>query len=154
MKLETELVPKTVWFKSFRELVGRKNWDIIRRKQYELAGHRCEKCTCHPTRLNCHEIWEYDDAKHIQYLRGFIALCDLCHHVKHLGYAGIGASEGWLDYEEVVKHFMEVNSCAEADFYRYRDLVFEKWEQRSKYEWEQDFGEYSVMVEQIKGGIG
>ena len=30
--------------------------------------------------------------------RGFIALCDMCHHVKHIGYAGVLQARGsWIE---------------------------------------------------------
>ena len=80
-------------------------------------------------RMNCHEIWEYDDKNHIQKLLGFIALCSMCHHVKHIGFAGILAREGKLNYEKVVEHFMTVNNCDRRTFEEHRKRAFLIWEE-------------------------
>jgi len=98
--------------------------------------------------MNLHEIWEYDDQKHIQKLVGFILLCKMCHHVKHIGLAGILAGEGKLDYDDLIEHFCRVNGCTEEDFEEYRDKAFEIWENRSQREWKQDFGKYGSFIKQ------
>jgi 5-methylcytosine-specific restriction endonuclease McrA len=98
-KLTIELVPQTSWFKSMREIVSRSVWDKIRNQAYASSNQACVICGYTEGRLNCHEIWEYDDQKHIQKLIGFIALCDMCHHVKHIGKARVLADEGKLNYE-------------------------------------------------------
>ena len=96
--------------------------------------------------MSCHEIWSYDDANHIQTLKGFIALCDMCHHVKHIGLAGILAGEGKLDYSRVVEHFMKVNNCDLAAFEKHREEAFRQWAERSTYKWKVDIGEYSEYI--------
>jgi hypothetical protein len=35
----------------------------------------------------CHEVWSYHERTGVQRLEGFIALCDFCHEVKHIGLA-------------------------------------------------------------------
>ena len=145
LKLTIELVPETSWFKSLREHVGRENWDRIRKQSYEDYGNKCGICG-DEGRLNCHEIWEYDDKKHIQKLIGFIALCELCHHVKHIGLAKILAKQGKLNYEEVEKHFMRVNGCDMLTLTDHRARAFEQWEERSEHDWKIDLGKYQSMV--------
>jgi hypothetical protein len=140
-KLEIELVPKTTWGNNLRKKVPKKKWDELRRQIYAKYGHRCGICGSEG-RMNCHELWSYDDKKHIQRLVGFIALCDLCHHVKHLGFASILASEGKLDYNAIIKHFMKVNNCNKATFEKCKDEAFTKWRERSKHKWKVDLGEY------------
>jgi len=98
--------------------------------------------------MNLHEIWEYDDKKHIQKLEGFILLCKMCHHVKHIGLAGILASEGKLDYDDVVEHFCKVNNCSKGDFERHKKEAFEIWHSRSKHQWKQDFGKSKEFIKQ------
>lgn len=141
LKLTIELVPKTSWYNNMRKIVPPPEWDKIRRRTYAEYGHRCGVCGS-KGRLNCHEIWHYDDHRHVQELEGFIALCDLCHHVKHIGLAGVLAARGKLDYESVVKHFMSVNECDRKTFEEHRQEVFERWSQRSQHQWEVSFGEY------------
>jgi len=89
--------------------------------------------------MNLHEIWEYNDAEHVQKLEGFVLLCAMCHHVKHIGLAGILANEGKLDYDEVIEHFCKVNKCTKNDFEKQEKKAFDVWSKRSQYEWKQDF---------------
>lgn len=86
LTLTSELVPNTCWYKNMRSEFPRSVWDKIRKKQYESQEYRCGICKCEAKgKLDCHEIWEFDDINRIQRLEGFIALCKLCHAVKHFG---------------------------------------------------------------------
>lgn len=120
----------------------RKVWDKIRKEQYAAQDHHCGICKAQG-RLNCHEIWEFDDAKRIQKLRGFIALCDLCHAVKHLGRTAV--IEG-IDRREVEQHFMRVNECDLRTFEQHGSAAFAQWEERSTHEWSCDLGEYQTLL--------
>jgi hypothetical protein len=62
MRLEIDLVPSTAWYSNLRNKIPLKEWDRIRKKSYLDADHKCAICGAEG-RLNCHEIWEYDDAK-------------------------------------------------------------------------------------------
>jgi hypothetical protein len=145
LRLKIELVPSTSWYDNLRKRTTKENWDKIRKTAYANCGHKCGICGVE-ARLNCHEIWEYGDEKHNQKLKGFIALCDMCHHVKHIGLAGILASEGKLDYEMVVEHFMKVNNCDRKTFEEHKKSAFDEWRQRSKYKWHIDLGEYMGII--------
>ncbi len=142
MRLTIELVPQTSWGDNLRKALTTSAWDKIRKATYAKYGHRCGICGAEG-RLNCHEIWEYDDEHHNQRLRGFIALCEWCHHVKHLGRASILAAQGKLDYERVVQHYMAVNGCDRATFEQQRKEAFRLWKARSQHEWDVDLGEYN-----------
>jgi len=96
--------------------------------------------------MNLHEVWKYDDLKHIQKLVGFILLCRMCHHVKHIGLAGILAKRGELDYNDVIEHFCRVNDCAKSEFQKHKTKAFDVWSKRSEHEWKQDFGEYEEYI--------
>jgi len=96
--------------------------------------------------MSLHEIWNYDDVNHVQKLEGFILLCSMCHHVKHIGLAGILASQGKLDYNEVIRHFCKVNNCSEKEFEEHVDSAFKIWEKRSQYQWKQGFGKYEEFI--------
>lgn len=133
-KLTIELVPATSWYNNLRNAMGREKWDVLRRKVYADYHNQCGICHA-PGLLHCHEIWAYDDENHIQTLKGFIALCPLCHWVKHIGLAGIRASEGTLDFEKIVQHFMKVNNCNRQAFKIHRENAFALWEKRSKHQW-------------------
>jgi hypothetical protein len=137
LKLTIELVPSTSWYNNVRSAVPRSTWNKLRKKTYADYGCKCGVCGAEG-RLNCHEIWEYDDERYVQRLSGFIALCDMCHHVKHLGRAGILAAEGKLDYEKVVEHYMRVNGCDRQAFEEHRATAFRQWRERSRVEWAVD----------------
>lgn len=145
MKLFIELVPSTSWYSNLRKALPKEEWDRIRKKCYANAGFKCEICGAKGL-LNCHEIWKYDDAKHIQKLEGFIALCELCHHIKHIGLSGILASERKLDMDRVIEHFMKVNNCDRKAFENHRDNAFNEWKRRSAHEWKVVLGEYDRMI--------
>ncbi|MFI5271986.1 MAG: HNH endonuclease [Ktedonobacterales bacterium] len=137
LRLTIELVPATSWGANVRDMLPREAWDRLRRQVYAASQHHCAICGA-AGRLHCHELWDYDDARHIQSLRGLVALCALCHAVKHIGHTRLLADQGQLDYERVVAHFLRVNSCDRATFERHRAAAFARFEQRSRYEWQLD----------------
>jgi hypothetical protein len=145
-KLTIELVPSTSWYANLRKVMSQADWDTLRRQVYARYGRKCGICGATGVRLNCHEIWEYDASTHIQRLIGFVALCDLCHHVKHIGLAGLLASQGRLDYEDVVRHFMKVNGCNRKTFQAYQAWAFQQWEERSRHDWQVELGDYAGLV--------
>jgi hypothetical protein len=145
-KLTIELVPTSCWYSNMRTLVPRKVWDSIRKETYTHYNHACGICGSTQGRLNCHEIWVYDDDQHMQSLDGFIALCDLCHHCKHLGFAGILASRGQLDMQVVIDHYCKVNGCSLTDFKEDERSAFELWSYRSEFPWDTDLGEYALYL--------
>ena len=145
LKLKIELVPKPLWYNNLRNRMERKDWDRIRKQTYADFGYKCGICG-EEGRLNCHEIWEYNDTKYVQKLLGFIALCDLCHHIKHIGLAGILAERGELDYEKVVEHFKKVNNCGRNTFAKHKRETFTQWEERSSHKWQVDLGEYANFI--------
>ena len=121
---------------------------ILDESYYFTTNHACGICGA-GGRLNCHELWQYDDKKHIQKLMGFIALCDMCHHVKHIGFAGILARQGKLDMNAVIEHFMTVNRCTKAAYSKHNDEAFEIWKERSRHNWKVDLS----FLDSIKLGV-
>lgn len=119
--LTAELVPSTSWYNNLRNVIAREDWDWIRSQVYLQYENRCGICGAGGS-LHCHEVWHYDDVAHLQALEGFIALCPWCHHIKHLGYAGILAQQGKLDYAKLIG------------------------EKRSRYKWRVELGEYTSII--------
>lgn len=148
-KLKIELVPSSCWYSNLRNAVKREVWNRQRFKSYYEAGYRCSICGVNRV-LYCHEVWSYDDDELVQTLEGFVALCENCHMIKHIGYAGVRASEGKLDYQALVKHFMRVNGCSYEDFVMARSITFKVWEERSMYDWTCELGEYKSLVEVLQ----
>jgi hypothetical protein len=146
LKLKIELVPKTSWYNNLRNLLPRSLWDKIRKETFDYYNHKCGICGAEG-KLNCHEIWEFDDKNHIQKLRGFSALCDMCHYVKHFGFATkVLIPEGKLDYKKLVEHFVKVNNCDEKTFSEHVKESFEEWRRRSKHKWYVDLGKYKKLI--------
>lgn len=144
--MEIELVPSTVWFSSLYRLLPREVWNNIRNEIIKEDGRKCQICGETKGVMNLHEIWKYDDKEHRQRLEGFVLLCKMCHHVKHIGLAGILANEGKLDYDKVVEHFCKVNKCRKRDFIAHKKRAFHIWSERSRYKWKQDFGKYREFI--------
>jgi hypothetical protein len=145
LKLCIELVPQSLWYLNPRKTMGQTAWDKLRKGVYAEYGRVCGICGAQG-RLNCHERWHYDDEAHVQTLIGFIALCDWCHHIKHIGLAGILAEEGKLDYERVVQHFLEVNQCTREEFERHKAEAFKQWHERNRYPWTANWGAYAYLM--------
>lgn len=107
-------------------------WDEIRRAAYAKAKYRCEICngvgSKHP--VECHEIWQYDDDKHIQKLVGVQALCPSCHQAKHIGFAEV---QGRL--KQASEHIMKVNQWSKSQFEEYYREVCKVWYKRSQHSW-------------------
>ena len=144
LKLSIELVPSESWSKSLKRLARPSSWNKLRQKVYAEYNNKCGICIAEG-RLNCHEVWQYDDQNHVQRLVGFIALCDLCHSVKHIGRTELLPPTPKDYYEMAVEHFMRVNECDRSVFDRHKKEAFVKWHERSRHEWKIDFGEYQDM---------
>lgn len=144
--LTIELVPSTCWASNLRNLLPKATWDRIRKSSYAKFNHRCGICLA-IGRLSCHEIWEYDDIHKIQKLVGFIALCDLCHYIKHIGFAGVQATKGVINFDDVIKHFMQVNDCSKEEFEKQKVIAFRQWEERSRYAWTLNLDNYKDELE-------
>ena len=147
--LTIELVPKTAWYTNVRSNVPESQWDIIRKKSYAKAQNKCEICGDNGRNqgvkhfVECHEIWEYDDQKHVQKLVGFIALCPYCHKVKHPGLANIKG-----ETHIVIDQLMKVNgmTCQEAD--EALSNAFDIWQERSGHHWELDISYVDAYLKQ------
>ena len=135
MKLTVELIPKTAWGQNVRAILPRAQWEVVRKKCIEAAGNKCEICGRKGTpkrrqKLECHEVWQYDDNRFSQTLIGFVALCPACHKVKHLGQAfKIGRGE------RAMRHLAKVNNWTHSEVLEYLDEVFDTWLWRSQYDW-------------------
>lgn len=146
MKLKIELVPTTAWYSNLRKKISQEKWDIIRKESYADADHKCSICKA-KIKLNCHEIWEYNDKNHIQTLKGFIALCDKCHGIKHLGFAGTEDYKG-PPMDELIDHFMKVNKVSKRAFEMHKKKSFLIHNKRSQHEWRTDLAQWLNLVNQ------
>ena len=113
LRLNAEPIPRSSQLATLARLLPKQQWDQLRRSVYRQARYRCRACA-REGQLHCHEVWGYNPSTGIQWLRGFQALCDLCHQVKHISFVHDSRLR-----EELLKHFMAVNhsSWKEAMFH-------------------------------------
>jgi hypothetical protein len=137
LKLTVEMVPKSSHYNNMRKVLSKEGWDEIRKSTYRKYNYKCGICG-DKGKMNCHEIWEYDEGRGVQTLKGYISLCTMCHMVKHIGFASILATKGKLDYEEVVKHFCKVNKCSKKKFREHTDEMFRVFRKQSNMKWRVD----------------
>lgn len=138
-KLTIELIPKTCWFSSVRTMVSIKEWNKLRFASYELANNKCEICgdnglnQGYKHRVECHEVWEYNDETHTQKLIRLISLCVRCHQVKHIGRANAMGKQA-----DVFKQLEDVNGWDHKQVVTHVAESFELYKERSKYQWALD----------------
>ena len=111
-KLTFELVPDGCWYTNLRSVLPPKLWDKIRFEAYKKANGRCEICGVKTSRLEAHEIWNYDEKNALQTLEGITALCRRCHEVKHIGRTQL-LGKG----NDAMEHFMKVNGCSQSEYH-------------------------------------
>ena len=135
MKLTIELVPSTVWYSNLRSELSRAEWDKLRKASYQKAGYVCEICEGHGPKwpVECHEIWEFNDEKKTQTLKGLISLCPRCHEVKHIGLAGKRGRS-----KEARSQLAKVNGWSTDQAQDYINESFGVWSERSMHEWALD----------------
>jgi hypothetical protein len=78
-------------------------------------------------------VWEYDEDAGVQRLIRMIALCPVCHEVKHIGLAGV---RGRADLAR--EHLALVNSWSSEVAERYIQEAFATWRSRSARSWSLD----------------
>ena len=123
-KLWADLVPRSNFFKNFRDVFSQKEWDILRKEVYKKDNYKCSICGKEDIRLEAHENWKYDYQQSIQKLISVDALCYMCHRNKHLGHSGILIREGKLNQEELISHWAKINNVNIKQFREYKVKVF------------------------------
>jgi hypothetical protein len=153
LKLKIDLIPETCWYKSLRKSIRHCEWDKLRKKVYADQAGKCQICGAEG-RLNCHEVWLYDQAELVQKLVRFRALCNMCNFVTHFGKAAVLAAEDKLDIEAVIAHFMRVNRVSREVFEAHKTQAFRRWAERSNQKWRTDLGEWALLVETVHESAG
>lgn len=143
LRLAIALVPTPLRWRSLAKVMPRHAWKRLSTQVKTQHGNRCAICGAE-RRLECHEVWHYDDLQHIQSLVGFQALCPTCHLITNFLIVDTLAEEGKLDREKVVEHFMRVNGCGRDTFERHWVEAFARYNHRSVWGlWTTDYGDYS-----------
>lgn len=139
IKLSVELIPTTCHFSNVRTTVTPAEWDKIRFISYAAANNKCEICGSdglkqgYKHRVECHEVWDYNDENKIQKLIKLISLCVICHQVKHIGRATIIGKQAICH-----KQLALVNKWTPKQVMEHIAEAFEVHKQRSKHKWKLD----------------
>lgn len=136
-KLTVELIPQTAWGQNLRAILSRRDWDVLRRWCYQRAGYKCECCggvgPKHP--VECHEVWDWDEANQMQWLAGLVALCPTCHSVKHIGRTLVVSNDPYRTFDQLMRHIARTNGWdggqTEDHFFQEQQL----WQYRSSLKW-------------------
>ena len=145
-KLKIDLIPESSWCKNLRNHIGQTKWNKIGIESCERVKGLCEICGATETRrLDCHEIFEYDEETKIQKLTGFMSLCRKCHQVIHFENTRLRATEGNFELEPFIEHFMKVNNCDRKTFDEHRTKALDIWRKRNKVEWSVDLGGFDAL---------
>lgn len=152
MKLDAELIPVGTWGANLRSLMPPSGWNRLRKSVYAEAGHKCEICGQDGFSQNrkhaveAHEIWEYDDIRKVQILKGVQSLCPMCHCVKHYGRSlRVGAGN------KIREHIAEVNGWTREFVLGYESLIFHIHTLRSQFRWTVDIKE--KLSEYLEHGV-
>ena len=141
MKLEIELVPKSMHGKNVRSRVTLSQWQQVCKVVHREANQdmHCEICTgsglnqnfSHP--VECHEQWEFSAKTHVQKLIGMVSICPLCHKAKHYRLAQKQGFEG-----VVRKHLMKVNAISSSELDDYIQHSFKTVKEHGNHTWSLD----------------
>lgn len=108
-----ELIPYSMHYKNVRAVLSPQEWQNVAKISYKNSKYRCDICKT-KARLECHEIWHFDDKNLVQKLVGLTSLCADCHRVKHIGLA-----KKMGHYKTTIKHMAKVNKVSVTKAERY-----------------------------------
>ena len=108
-KLKFELVPDSCWYSNLRSILSKKEWDYIRHDAYDRANGKCMICNRKVSRLEAHEVWQYDEKTCTQILVDVVAVCNSCHQVIHIGRTSLTGN-----MERAEDWYMKFNNCSYA----------------------------------------
>lgn len=145
MKLPFDLVPKSSWGENLRNKLGRSKWDKLRKQVLADQGNRCAICRS-TEKLQCHEVWEFNDRSGTQLLRRFQAICSMCHLASHIGLAQKLAAQGHVNLDNVVAHSLRINGIDRQQFEELRIQAFELWRDRSARKWKLELGQWGHLL--------
>lgn len=126
-----DLIPESSWGASLANILTANSWAKIRMPCLVEAG-ACEECGS-VERLECHEVWAYDECQAVQTLIGFRCVCFRCHEMYHLGLAQTRGRFG-----EAFRRLAVINRIRDNELRPYREAIVDKFRARSEIEWALD----------------
>ncbi len=106
-KLNFQFIPDGCWKCNLRTLFSKKTWDFIRNDAKERSNFCCAICGAKVSRLEAHEVWDFDEKNKTQRLTDVIAVCKDCHSAIHYSRTSIKG-----DVVRAENHYMKVNKCS------------------------------------------
>jgi len=134
-KLEFEMIPDTLYFKNARSALSESKWQTVSKNVRHIGICACCMKQIPSQFLEAHEVWEYDDKKHIQTLIDIIPVCEMCHDVKHIGY---NIKSGHYTETELLNHYSLVNNISLEQARVCLKQARVKLGKRNEYNWTQD----------------
>jgi hypothetical protein len=144
LRLAIEPIPYASAPASLAKLLPRPEWDRIRRVAYKSASYHCQTCG-NAGRLNCHELWHFNESTGYQWLMGFQALCDDCHGVRHML-----SVRNRQEFDRLANHFMAVNRASPREFRDHLEQARQRRAELNQREWRIAFGDYAFRVPALK----
>lgn len=123
-----DLIPESSWGASLANILTSKSWGDLRDASISIA-EGCEDCGSR-VKLECHELWSYDEESGVQTLEALRSLCSLCHETYHLGLA---SSKG--RFERAFDRLALINRITYEERAGYRAAIYDKHAIRSDIEW-------------------
>lgn len=144
LRLRIEPIPAGSRLASLARLMPRSLWNRIRRAAYRRAAYRCKICG-RRSRLDCHEVWQFNERTGYQWLRGFQALCRSCHSVKHLFFVHDSRKQAKL-----LHHFMTVNRISPEQVEKYLRMARKRQLRLDRRKWIVIYGDYNWRMPPLK----
>lgn len=146
-------IPAGIAHKNLASVLPGTEWERLRRLVVERAGARCEACGSKVS-PRCHEVWKFNDRRHVARITRLRALCESCHVATHADSEKDLRMVGRDSHISVKEHFMRVNGLSEQEFWRHWKAETERLERRHDYKWTVDYGRYKLRVKRsrTKGG--
>lgn len=135
-RLSVELVPVPCWGRNLRSRVSFPLWESVRQWCLASSHGKCLVCGASGSRarIECHEVWDYQDTVLVQRLAAVVPLCSLCHEAKHSGLANV---RGRARFTE--RRLRHLNEWSEEQLDQYLALTYHLWALRSKNNWRRDY---------------
>lgn len=135
VELFVDMVPTSAWFSNLRSELAPAEWDAVKKKTYQLAGHRCQACSGRGPRhpVEAHERWDFNGNTGMQTLLRVIALCPACHEATHFGLASLNGRA-----RQAKDQLMKVAGMTELQANRHVREAMETYRVRSSQEWTLD----------------
>jgi len=145
LRLSMEPIPAGSRLATLANLLQREEWTALRRAVYRRAGFRCEACA-RQDRLHCHEVWQYNPQTGYQWLRGFRALCPLCHDATHVTFVRDPGRRARL-----LEHFMAVNRLTRDQAQACLREAERQQRELDQRQWAISYGDYNLRMPALHG---